>query len=199
MVGTICPMVHGARTKREGTKVLVMHAVGSLAGAGMMGGAVGAFGALVFGKFDRNRALGLGLTALLCLLYIVEELGFIRLPHPQSRLRVPASWRLRSRSWAAWLYGFALGVGAGTPILFNTFYIVIIWCIVMGDPITGAIVFLGFGIGRAFPIALLSGLKTTAEASSAMQSVCWNLSLIHFVNECALTFSATVLFFNSIG
>jgi hypothetical protein len=29
MVGTICPMVHGAHTKKEGTKVLLVHTLGS--------------------------------------------------------------------------------------------------------------------------------------------------------------------------
>jgi len=198
MVGTICPMVHGARTKYEGNKVLLMYSIGSLAGAALTGGAAGVCGALLFSRFGSYRPLASDLAAFLCILYVLDELGFIRLPHPQSHKRVPASWRLGNHQRAAGSYGLALGIGVGTPIPFSAFYIAVVWCVLIGNPVVSALAFLGFGFGRALPLGLLSRFETVDEAANLADSVCWKLPLIHFLNECSLMFSASVLVFNAI-
>ena len=198
MVGTICPMVHGAHTKRDGNNVLMIYTAGSLMGAALTGAVAGAFGSLVFGRFDRHRTIALSVMAFLCILYLLDELGVVQLPHLQSHKRVPASWRLWRHYRAAGLYGLVLGVGVGTPIPLSVFYIALAWCIVIGDPVISALAFLGFGVGRALPIVLLSRVQIVGGPSNLMDSVCWKLPLIRLVNKCALTFSASVLLCNSI-
>src|SRR5438132_5595731 len=101
MVGTICPMVHGARTRAAGKAVLLAHAVGSLSGSALTGGLAGTLGACFltgiygYGGFHKYKAIGIVLTAILCIVYIIDEMGIIQLPHPQSALRVPSAWRLQ--------------------------------------------------------------------------------------------------------
>ena len=97
------------------------------------------FGSLVFGRFDRHRTIALSVMAFLCILYLLDELGVVQLPHLQSHKRVPASWRLWRHYRAAGLYGLVLGVGVGTPIPLSVFYIALAWCIVIGDPVISAL------------------------------------------------------------
>lgn len=132
----------------------------------------------MFGRFDRHRTIALTFIAYLCILYLLDELSVIKLPHPQSHKRVPASWRFWQHSRAAGLYGLVLGVGIGTPIPLSVFYIALAWCIVIGDPVISALAFLGFGVGRALPILLLSRVEAIGGGSSVMDSVCWKLPLI---------------------
>jgi len=204
MVGTICPMVHGARTRAAGKTVLLAHAVGSLCGSALTGVAAGALGACLFGwmyKYNwmhKYKTLSVVFTAIVCILYAIDETGIARLPHPQSVLRVPATWRLREPFWAASLYGFALGVGVGTPIAFSGLYIVILWSVLSADPTAAGLVFLGYGIGRVLPIIALSSCRTSDAAVSHVDLACWNLSLIRSANASALAFAATILLFNVV-
>ncbi len=198
MVGTICPMVHGARTKVEGNQVLLMHTDGSILGAALTGAIAGACGALVFGTSTGHRKFAVALLAFFSILYVLDEFRVIRLPHPQSRLRVSANWRLGNHKLAAGLYGLGLGFGVGTAIPFSVFYIAIAWCVLVGHPFMSAIGFVGFGVGRALPIILLSRRKTVDEASDVVNTFCWNLPLLRLVNTCALTFAASILLLNWI-
>jgi sulfite exporter TauE/SafE len=206
MVGTICPMVHGARTKRAGKALLLAHAVGSLSGALVSGAIAGALGAFLFkglsntislNRLHEHKQLAFLLLAALCVLYLTDEMGLTRVPHPQSQWRVPASWRLRRPIWAATIYGFALGGALATPITFSGLYVVIAWSVLQGDPISGGLVFLGFGLGRILPIIGLSSCNTQEAADSRVDAACWSLSLVRFASLCALAFAATILVFNA--
>lgn len=198
MVGTICPMVHRAPTKRGGTNVLLTHTIGSLVGASLTGAVAGAVGALVLPLFDGSKSFMLGATAILCGCYVIHELGIIRFPHPQSHKRVPAKWRLGKHSWASWLYGLSLGTGVGTYIPVSMFYIALLWCTAIGKPAVGAYVFVGFGVGRAMPIILLSRCESVDRAMDVVEFISWNLSGVRLINALALTFSGLVLALNSV-
>jgi len=204
MVGTICPMVHAARTRAAGKTVLLAHAVGSLSGSALAGGLAGTLGACLFagiygyGGLHKYKALGIVFTAILCILYLIDEMGIIQLPHPQSALRVPSTWRLQRPFWAATIYGFALGGGIGTPIALSGLYVVILWSVITASPTTAGLVFLGYGFGRVLPIIALSTSRSPDAAVSRVDLACWNLSLIHSANDCALAFAATILIFNAV-
>src|SRR5882724_635026 len=193
MVGTICPMVHGARQAHQKIAIIVTHALGSTVGAAIVGMIAGMIGNML--QFPRFGASGLTLVGVFSTIYALGDGTFADLPHPQSSLRVPPDWRRFGPVLAALFYGLALGVAVGTPIQVSSFYIVLVWSAALGKPFIAAAVFLGFGIGRVIPILALSrfDVSTTQVKVNAMS---WNLDVIKLANQCALAFAAVVLFFN---
>jgi cytochrome c biogenesis protein CcdA len=193
MVGTICPMVHGARTIIERHRTLLMYSCGSLVGAALTGAMAASCGSLFFSRFPQYRRVSAIVLAAVSLLYLFDEFKILKLPHPQSPLRVPANWRFFGHDLGLALYGLVLGMGVWTAIPFSILYVVIGWCSVIGSPILGAIAFVGFGLGRTLPIVILTKLEKLGRASEIVESACWNVSLISFANKCALTFAGSSL------
>lgn len=130
---------------------LLTHALGYLAGALLLGGALGTAGyALQAGAWS---AVAAGLLALLALGYGLHQFDFLRMPYPQRRAQVPHDARFRFRSWfIGLLYGFALGMNYATYVQTPILYIVTIAAILSGNPADAVILFACFNAGRFLPM-----------------------------------------------
>lgn len=150
MVETINPVVHG-----EGRKVyrwaLVLHILGAVAAAAVLGGALGLMGMLAGAPWG---APGLVALAAIASLYALRELAGAPVPLPARRGQVPSWWRsFFSPPVAGLLYGLALGAGFLTYLSFGTFVAVAAAAVLGGNPFVGAALCAPFGLGRGVAVA----------------------------------------------
>lgn len=169
MIETIGPVGHtGGRATT--VSACLTFTLGALVGGLLTFGSLAYAGALVHGAGDE---LAYALAALLALVAAVAELRGTRIV-PQLRRQLPEHWRrLMPMPLAAALYGVLLGLGFTTFVLtFGVFALAAI-AFAIGEPWAGLALGLGFGAGRALPIALTApvadreaGIRVTEAMAS---------------------------------
>jgi hypothetical protein len=91
---------------------------------------------------------------------------------PQVRRQVPESWRRTlPLPLAACLYGVLLGLGFTTFVLTFGVWALAAICLALGDPVLGLAVGLGFGLGRALPVALLAPIADSELGVRAVEAM----------------------------
>jgi hypothetical protein len=130
-------------------------AAGSLAGGAATFGLLGVVGSLVPGSGGRGAAAAAAIAAVAA---AVAEVRALRIA-PQIRRQVPEPWRRRlPLPLAAGLYGALLGLGFATFVLTFGVWALAAVALALGDPATGVVVGLAFGLGRAVPVVVLAPL-----------------------------------------
>jgi len=193
MVGTILYVVNVDRENGRGRGVLWAHLLAYLVGSTLVGGLLGAVGALLTPQAATpTRTLAvLGATGVAALLYGLGELSLLRVPTPRVRRQVPSGLRLtmRRRKLMAVVYGFELGVGFTTYVTATTFYVVALWIVLAGSPLLGVLTMMGFGLGRAVPMLMLSRYRgDTAWRSRLIEGLEGWTPLVHLANGLILGF-----------
>ena len=164
MVDTIGAVVHG-QSKRRSASVIVLHFLGAVITASMLGAVLGALGALLGAPWGRS---GIALVAGVAVLYLVREMFDAPIPIPEWRRQVPSWWRdFYSPPTAALLFGAGLGVGFLTFLTFGTFVAVAFAAVAGGDPLLGAALCAPFGAARAVAVAIAS-LDETRQRSVSL-------------------------------
>jgi len=166
MVGTMVPIVYGARDNRA-YGVVVSHTAGLLIGSFLLGLTLWwAFG-LAFGA---SRAVGGGelVLSVVAALYGLHHLGVVRLPIPSLRWQVPARWRgSRRRGWVAFAYGLGLGVGLLTHVQTASMYFAGLLAAVSLNAATAGFIMATFGLARALPLIVFVGRADSAGLAFA--------------------------------
>lgn len=187
MIGTIVPMVYGLHQSGRRSTAHIAHLAGAIAGGSLVGAALGWFGHLLKSAIGSAELLFI-VTAGLALSYALHELQLVTLPMPQRHWQVPASWRSTYRpSVAATMYGFGLGVGFLTHVTTAAFYAVCGLVVSIGDPVSGAVVFGMYGLGRGLPpfaLVLVSPSLGDAWRHDLVASI--DARLVHLANGAAL-------------
>jgi hypothetical protein len=190
MVGTIIPIVNGERQRKTQPVAQWIYTLGCLLGAALLGSFVGGIGALLFRQlgYTAGGILILASSGAVSILYSCREAGLIRVPSPQSTWQVPSLWRSKYHpNLAALIYGIALGAGVVTRISVSTFYVIIVWILLTGSPIWGALIMGFFGFGRALSLLYLTLLAKSNNESWAIieASHAWK-PVVHLVNGLTL-------------
>jgi len=138
--------------------------------------------------------LALSVPGAVSVLYSVRELGLIQVPAPQFGRQVPEKWRFQFRpKVAALFYGLGLGVGLGTRIPVTTFYVVVLWAMLVGSPLLGALALATFGFGRALPLLCMAPLLGSSDSSVRFESLYRLKPLVQVLNGMALGFVGACL------
>jgi len=196
MVGTILPFVYGERQQGKREVALWFHTAGYAVGAATTGCLLGILGAaLPLHALHIDRGiLALSLPGAVSVLYSLRELGLVQVPAPQFRRQVPEKWRFQFRpKLAALLYGLGLGVGLGTRIPVTTFYVVVLWAMLIGNPLLGALGLATFGFGRALPLLCMAPLLDSSDAAVRFESLYRFQPLVRVLNGIALGFAGSCL------
>jgi hypothetical protein len=137
----------------EWMPTLAAHAVGYIAGALILGGALGFIGySLGLGAY---LSYTLPVFAALLVLYGAHQFGFLRVPYPQRRCQVPHDARQRFPKWVIGLiYGFSLGLNYMTYVQTPLLYAVTGAALFSGSVAFGIGIFLIFNLGRFLPVML---------------------------------------------
>lgn len=195
MVGTIIPIVNGARTQGRISIAHWLHLVGAVAGGAGIGAALGAAGSAARAATAPAGALVLVPAGTIAAIYSARELGIVSVPMPQFHRQVPAWWRYRYQpNIAAFLYGIGLGVGVATFVRVATLYVVLAWVAFAGDPASGALAMGLFGAARALPVVWLGNTLATADEGFAVMTFLnrWEL-VVHLVNGVLLAWAAATI------
>jgi hypothetical protein len=144
---------YSSRAVAEWMPTLAAHAVGYIAGALVLGGALGFIGySLGLGAY---LSYTLPILAALLVLYGAHQFGFLRVPYPQRRCQVPHDARQRFPKWAIGLiYGFSLGLNYLTYVQTPLLYAVTGAALFSGSVAFGIGIFLIFNLGRFLPVML---------------------------------------------
>lgn len=152
MVGTILPVVYGARDRGHRSLAHWVHALASVFGAALFGFALGSLGQATRITPETAYAVTFSVAAG----YVLRSLGLLRLPAPERSKQVPASWRAKlSPSAMASSYGAALGIGVLTHIWALSVYPILVWVTLGSNPIASALAWSAFGLGRALRVILI--------------------------------------------
>jgi hypothetical protein len=195
MVGTILPVVYGARSDGRAAKEQWLHLAGSFVAAAGLGLLLGWLGSIWFAGITGTPQVGYALTGLVAATYVLRELRLVPVPAPQRHHQVPAAWRFRFAPGAmAFLYGLGLGPGVFTHIWVSSFYVVLVWVFVSGSPALGLLTLGAFGIARAAPVVLLASRVSDIAAAFRItrRLEIWT-EVVHLVDGLALSLAAGVL------
>jgi hypothetical protein len=166
MVGTMVPIVYGARDHRA-YGVVVSHTVGLILGSLLLGVTAWWTFGLVFGA---SRAVdGELVLSVVAALYALHHLGALRLPIPSLRWQVPARWRgSKQRGWVAFAYGLGLGVGLLTHVQTASLYFAGLLAAVSPDAATAGFIMAAFGLARAIPLIVFVWRADSAERAFSL-------------------------------
>jgi hypothetical protein len=161
MLSSITPLGERGRNQRWGITAAAF-LLGSLAGGGAVGGALGWLGeAILRGAPSPARLLALGILSIVALGFDIRS-GRLRLP--TTRRQVNEDWLLRYRGWVYGVaFGFQLGLGVVTVVTTSAVYLTLAAAFLSGRPAAGALVGGVFGLVRALPTLLTAGVRRPGE------------------------------------
>lgn len=167
MVGTMVPIVYGARDQRA-LGVVVSHSTGLIIGSVLLGITVWWAADVLIGP-SHSLEGGLIVVAAAAALYALHHLGVVRLPIPSLRWQVPVRWRGSDwRGLVAFAYGVGLGVGLLTHVQTASLYCAALLAALSANPATAGFVMGAFGLGRAVPLIVFVWRAKSAERAYAL-------------------------------
>jgi sulfite exporter TauE/SafE len=203
MVGTILPIVYGARANERQPTAHVVHAFGSAIGAGVIGATLALVGRVLLSAAPSSTygPTAAGVAGTVAALYVWHEIGVVRLPMPQVPRQVPASWRFRFAPTAMSLaYGVVLGAGVFTHVWTASFYVLAVWVALTANPLAGGVALAAFGLARAIPVLVLGRRRSDVDEAFRLT---WRLDawsgVVHLVNGVLLAALAGFLLVASVS
>ncbi|PZR99176.1 MAG: hypothetical protein DLM69_07670 [Candidatus Chloroheliales bacterium] len=193
MIFVIVPLGKTASDIRFWVVRAIIYIIGSTLGGLSVGLLVSALGGLLHGLFQNIIVAGLAL-GLLTLLYAAYEVGWLRMPAPQSNWQVPNSWGVEHHIGGTLLYGYTLGAGVFTFIPYASFYVLLGWYLLAGDLATGILLGALYGLARG--VFVLTGGLVEMRGRSLIQFNSWLLDRkwqLKLVNGAYLFFIAAFL------
>ena len=173
MIETIGPTGHTGG-KPTTLAACVTFLLGSVAGGVFTFAALATLGALVHGAGGRVALLA---AAALALAVAVAEARGTRIA-PQVRRQLPEHWRrLMPMPIAAGLYGILLGLGFTTFVLTFGVWALAGISFAVGEPGTGLLIGLAFGIGRAVPVIALAPVADRPAGARCTEAMATRPSL----------------------
>jgi hypothetical protein len=138
------------------------------------------------------------LLAIVLAFLALDEAGLIVLPHPQRRAQVRRELpRTAGPTHGAFLFGLVLGSGVLTVIASATLYGAIFAAILI-RPDAAPVAAIGFGLGRAAPVALLSGrLSNSAKMDGVVRGLTRLRPWMHRAEAATLAAMSSALFLAS--
>lgn len=144
----------GARAVTGFLPTFAMHGLGYALGAVILGTLLGALGGIA-GFTGFATTLGLGVLAVIGLLYGAHQLDLLRLPYPQRRAQVPHDARQRFPKWVVGgLYGLSLGLDYLTYVQTPLLYMMTAAAILTGNIPEAIGIIALFNLGRFLPVAV---------------------------------------------
>lgn len=188
MVGTIGPIVHGARLGRRGGSLYVLASLG--------GAAVTALGLTLAGMYVPTvaaAAIGGIIATGYVLFYVISG----RVPTLWTSRQASAIWVSFAHPWRTmYIYGFIMGLGWATPIRAGSMLVLFAAAAALQDPI-GALILVGLsGVSRALPVYWSTTRPQPAEVLEELAPWSWAVQL---ADALILAIAAIVLIQTSLA
>jgi hypothetical protein len=155
MIGEIGSL--GQASRRDGLSAAFLYTVGAVAGALLLGFALGTLGRVIRWVFYLDTghyetiALAMAIPAIVGGLW---DLGIIPLPLPGPTKQLPRHWFaiLGSRR-TSFLWGLHVGLGQKTRVVSALYYVLTLWIVVRGSPVFGASLLGVYALSHGFLLA----------------------------------------------
>lgn len=191
MMDFITPVVHRGRAGWR--LALIAYGACAVISAAAFGALLGMGGRALRQQLSIEH--GAAALPVIVLVAMVHELGVVRIPWPQRRWQVPASWRFIEPRWIpSALYGLLLGPGLLTYIPVATYYALVAIAIFIADPTCAAAVFVLFAVAQLVPLYVVGRGAETFDAAAARITT-WSRRrvVLHRVNGALLAVIAVYL------
>ncbi len=150
MLASICPLGERARRQRYAITVTAFFA-GSITAAAALGGALGAFGAVL--GIGSQGSVAVALLATAAATGLMADLVWRGRYLPGPRRQVNEDWLATTRGWVYGAgFGAQLGLGVTTYVTVSAVYVTLAGSLLSGTAWAGALVGAAFGLARALPI-----------------------------------------------
>ncbi len=193
MVGIIRPVVYRDHQLLNWAIALLLHLLGNILGAIVIGVLFGMLGQLLVPRIGGRTLWIPAVLGPLSVLYSLAEIDLVRLPNPQWDQQVPEIWRRKFHPQiASLLYGLALGMGVTTRIITGMVYIVLLGILAWGNLGYAILTFSLCGVGRVLPVVLIGGHLRSFYTGERIQSV---LTLVMEQRQRVLLLNSLILAF----
>jgi hypothetical protein len=166
MLASITPLGERGRNSRW-TVTMAAFVLGSAAGGGAIGLALGSLGAAARTAMGWTPAGGLIALAAVALAAAVFDLRIFPLKLPTVLRQVDERWLRQYRGWVYGVgFGFQLGLGVVTVVVTASVYAALAAAFLSGSPGRGALIGGSFGLARALTILAVARVKRPDQLAS---------------------------------
>jgi sulfite exporter TauE/SafE len=189
MLSSITPLGERGRGRRWATTAAA-YLSGSVAGAAVLGTALGALGSLLPASIRPGRPAGWVAIAIAAALGLVFELRLGGLALPTIRRQVNENWIARYRGGVVG-FGFGVQLGLGVVTIVTTALVYLTWVVaaLSGSAMAGMAIGATFGLARALPVLAVRRADSFAELAAVHRRVARLAAPMH---TAALAFIATL-------
>ena len=166
MLASITPLGERGRNSRW-MITMVAFVLGSAAGGGAIGIALGSLGAAARAVIGWTPAAGLIALAAVALTAAAFDLRIVPVRLPTVRRQVDERWLRRYRGWVYGVgFGFQLGLGVVTVVVTAGVYAALAAAFLSGSPGRGALIGGAFGLARALTVLAVARVKRPDQLAS---------------------------------
>jgi len=166
--------------------------VASTLAGGLVGAAVGWLGSVL--RLVVPFPVLVVLVILVAIGYALHENGILHLPHPERQWQVPNKWAVRRPILGAIAFGLTIGAGIFTFIPFTSFYLLLAWELLLGNPLAGALLGATYGLARALPVITGAVITSRDEPIAPIHLVILNAATnIHRITAGVMVLLAVAL------
>jgi cytochrome c biogenesis protein CcdA len=135
----------------------------------------------------------LWLIPAMALVLAAREWGWIHFRLPECERQTERFWaREFGFVMASAMWGFHIGLGFATRITYGGFFVLAAMVLAVGDPVYGAIVMLGYWLGRSIPVWLAPALWSAHRPEELVITILDNRSKYRQLVGLGLLWSAAI-------
>jgi cytochrome c-type biogenesis protein len=196
VVLTLLPSAHGAKSFSKWLEKVGLYMLGGIVVLGVLGFILGYAGESTLSLIYAYKSQGVVIAStifislgVITLLWGFREFGIIRLPRiPFFSVRAAVEERVREdmgRKEQFLMGAVYAGAGAGCPM--PTYHVLLIWAVVSGSPIFGAILLAVYVLGRMLPVVFFGALAFLGKGfGGILEGLGRKYELVRLTNGMAL-------------
>ncbi|MGH2588247.1 MAG: hypothetical protein ACRDJE_25285, partial [Dehalococcoidia bacterium] len=141
-------------------------------------------------------ALG-GATLIVCAL---RDAGVGRWPAPSLQRQTPRWFRdVFGSTWGSFAWGADLGQGWTSHVLYTGYYGLLVWTVLLGQPLEGALLLAGYGLGRALPVLVAGVVAPRTDPGAFLISPYRRQAMLQQLCAAVLAFAGGYFLITIIG
>lgn len=154
------PLVKGRKRNLIWVRAVLLYTAGGVMSAAMVGVCLGWLGHVLTSSVQASTLWELFAVGALVLL--LRDLGLLPFNLPQCRQQAPYDWIHRfDRSSVFFMWGFHIGIGLSTFIVFSGLYVIAAAIVVSGSMLVGVSLMVSYWVGRALAVWVAPSLSSS--------------------------------------
>jgi hypothetical protein len=165
LTSILTPVVHGKHSRFRWFALACLYSLANCLAATLLGFVLFLVGGAIGRSGGAIATWSCGAAFLLALLYLPREMGWSNWPPLiESTRQVPRTWACDYPRWGtALLFGLGLGSGIYTRIVVPTFYLLLVWPLLMPGSRWAVLIWLAYGFARSSNVWWLASVAPLGE------------------------------------